>query len=150
MIDFRSPFLPAKLWLKCKNCENLYTYAFPDEYIYTSDKIEIINPDPNNIFDISNNASYLHLWNRILNKASSFTSGKDILEMGIGDGEFIAVALEMRYHIDALEILRTSCQRVSNILGISIICCDFFKVLHRQKIFYYYNGRCHRACKRSN
>lgn len=127
MANFSAPFSPAKLWIKCKNCQNLYTYSFPKKYINTSDEINTITPEKNNNHIISENTSFLYIWSSILNKIALYTKGQDILEVGIGNGEFIAVALEMGYKIDSIEIERDVCQKISNILDIEINCCDFLK-----------------------
>lgn len=127
MSNFSAPFLPAKLWIKCNNCNNLYTYAFPKEYTTTSDEVKVIKPELGKENEISEHTSYLYVWSEILNKISNYTSGKNILEVGIGNGEFIAVALEMGYNIESIEILKEVCQKISNILNVDIHCCDFLK-----------------------
>lgn len=127
MANFSAPFLPAKLWVKCNNCNNLYTYAFPKEYINTSDEVKVIKPELGKENEISEHTSYLYVWSEILNKISNYTSGKNILEVGIGNGEFIAVALEIGYNIESIEILKDVCQKISNILNVDIHCCDFLK-----------------------
>lgn len=127
MINFSTPFLPAKLWVKCNNCQNLYTYAFPKEYINTSDEIEVIKPEVNSENEISEYTDYLYVWSEILNKIAKYTSGRNVLEVGIGNGEFIAVALEMGYNIESIEIVKDVCQKIANILNVEINCCDFLK-----------------------
>lgn len=127
MSNFSAPFLPAKLWIKCNNCNNLYTYAFPKEYINTSDEVKVISPELGKENEISKHADYLYIWSAILNKIANHTSGKNILEVGIGNGEFIAVALEMGYNIESIEIVKEVCQKIANILNVEINCCDFLK-----------------------
>lgn len=127
MINFSAPFLPAKLWVKCNNCNNLYTYAFPKQYLNSSDKIELIKPEIGKENEISEHTDYLYIWSEILNKISNHTSGKNILEVGIGNGEFIAVALEMGYNIESIEIVKDVCQKIANLLNVEINCCDFLK-----------------------
>lgn len=127
MSNFSAPFLPAKLWIKCNNCNNLYTYAFPKQYTSLSESLELIKPQSENNNTISEYVSNLSTWSEILNKLSKYSSGKDILEVGIGNGEFIAVALEMNYDIECIEILKGLAQKISNILNINIYCCDFLK-----------------------
>lgn len=69
----------------------------------------------------------LRSWSEILNQCTAANGGKHILEVGIGHGEFIAVALEMGYDIEAVELLEEVAQKVSNCLDFPIWCSDFLK-----------------------
>lgn len=113
-------FPPAKLWMKCGRCGNYFTYNFPKENIgtinghYTNEKSNII---------LENKFS-LSLYNQIFQQFKSLTSGKEYLEIGVGTGEMLAVALEFGYHVDAVEICREDCERISSVLDVNIRWCD--------------------------
>lgn len=127
MADFDYPFEPFKLWMKCESCSNIYTERFPEDFLSLSTHQKDIIPDENNeaaVSDISSGHT-LSIWSDILNKLKVFNSKKALLEVGIGNGELLSVALEMGYDVNAVEIVEESAQRVSNILGIPIHCGDF-------------------------
>ena len=111
-----SAFPPAKLWMKCNHCGNYFTYNFPKKSIginnghYTKERAA----------DTLQNKFRLENYNLIFNTFKKLTSGKEYLEIGIGTGEMLAVALEFGYHVEAVEICREDCERVSQALGIDI------------------------------
>ncbi len=127
MINFDNPFLPAKLWMKCKNCHNLYTYQYPEQLLEMGQHCEVVFSEhsPNHILEAM--PIQLRSWCDILNALQKYTKGKNLLEVGTGTGELLAVALEMEYQIDAVEIVKEDAQKVSNILNIPIWCCDFLQ-----------------------
>ena len=127
MADFDHPFQPFKLWMKCTGCGNLYTEQFPEEFLALSEHQKEIVPSENSENAVSNitSAHTLAIWSDILNKLRKYTDKKALLEVGIGNGELLSVALEMGYEPNAVEIVEESAQRVSNILGIPIHCGDF-------------------------
>lgn len=127
MAHFDNPFEPFKLWMKCESCHNLYTKRFPEEFLAQSDHQKEITPGENSETAVSNiaNGGKLSIWSDILNKLKEFSDKKSLLEVGIGNGELLSVALEMGYDANAVEIVEESAQKVSDILGIPIHCGDF-------------------------
>ena len=114
---------PLKLWKKCHGCENLYAYNFPIQEMgnmnghYTKkDSYSIIEPRYG-----------LRVYSDIFNKCKQYTNGNKYLEIGIGGGEMLAAAMEMGYEVDAVEICKEDCEKVSSVLGIDIKWCDFMK-----------------------
>lgn len=124
---FEHPHLPAKLWMKCGDCGNLYTWKYPEELLTQAEHPQTVQPDAAKTRTAGRLeiAGILPIWSTILNKLNSYTSGKDLLEVGIGEGCLLAVALEMGYQADAVEIVRQSAQDVADILGIPIWNGDF-------------------------
>lgn len=110
-------FPPAKLWIKCSHCDNYYTYNFP-------------LPDVGNInghyttSDVIKPRFTLNTYSPIFTRLKELSSGTDYLEVGIGNGEMLAIAQEFGYHADAVEICRADCERVSTALGVDVKCCD--------------------------
>jgi 2-polyprenyl-3-methyl-5-hydroxy-6-metoxy-1,4-benzoquinol methylase len=127
MIDFDYPHLPAKLWMRCGGCGNLYTYQYPEELLTQADHPALIRPDPEKALTAVRqaNAIILSTWSAILNKLGGYTKGRELLEVGIGEGCLLAVALEMGYAADAVEIVAQSAQEVADILRIPIWNGDF-------------------------
>lgn len=127
MTNFDYPFQPFKLWMKCDSCKNLYSEQFPEEFLALSTHQEEIVPSEDHEAAVSGitNARILTIWSDILNKLRKYTNKKTLLEVGIGNGELLSVALEMGYEPNAVEIVEESAQKVSNILGIPIHCGDF-------------------------
>lgn len=113
-------FAPAKLWMKCDSCHNLYAYNFPIQeraeinghYTQKNSHTITLRHHPSTYSDLFNNIK-LH------------NSGTRYLEVGIGNGEMLACALEMGYQTDAVEICREDCENVSGLLGLDIKWADF-------------------------
>lgn len=127
MNDFEYPHLPAKLWMKCGGCGNLYTWKYPEELLTQAEHPALVQPDKSRALAAtrSSNASILSIWSTILNKLRGYAPGKNLLEVGIGEGCLLAVALEMGYKPDAVEIVRQSAQEVADVLQIPIWNGDF-------------------------
>lgn len=113
-------FPPAKLWMKCGHCGNYFTYNFPKENVGT------INGHYTKAGSgiILNNKFSLDVYNQIFQRFKSMTSGNEYLEIGVGTGEMLAIALEFGYHAEAVEICREDCERISAGLGADIKWCD--------------------------
>lgn len=125
MQDFCHPDLPVKLWMKCESCGNLYTWKYPEGRLVSPEDSRVIRPYPEVYLTAAANSSILALWCDVLNTLERYTSGRSLLEVGIGHGELLAVALEMGYQPDAVEISEETAQRVANLLGIPIWRGDF-------------------------
>lgn len=115
-------FAPAKLWMKCSSCHNLYAYNFPIQK-----RAEI-----NGHYTKKNSRNFVFkhhpsLYSNLFNNIKSFNSGNRYLEVGIGNGEMLACALEMGYQTDAVEICREDCENVSGLLGLDIKWADFLE-----------------------
>lgn len=134
MINYNQDFLPSKLWLKCNDCNNLYTQYFPSKFFERKNDLKIITPNSDTIDDIIQIPTYLlSNWCNILQSLKQYTKGKNILEIGIGNGAFIATALEMDYNIECIEIEEYLAQKISNLLDHNIICCDFLDLPENKK-----------------
>lgn len=82
----------------------------------------VVAPDPTkDLISISGtNANILSIWSNILNRVSAYTDGKKLLEVGVGSGELLAVALELGYLPEAVEIVPEVAHKIANIVGVSI------------------------------
>ena len=119
----KNSFPPAKLWMKCPNCDNFYTYNFPMQSVgeinghYTKkENVEFIEPR----FMLSEyNDTFLNL--------KKLSTGNEYLEIGIGNGEMLAVAQEFGYNVSGVEICKDDCERISYLLNIDIKNTDIIK-----------------------
>lgn len=114
-------FAPIKLWKKCCDCHTIFAYNFPVS------EMANINGHYTRNFSYKKIEPFhsLRIYSDIFNKCKQFTAGKKYLEIGIGRGEMLAVALEMGYEVDAVEICKEDCEKVSSVLDIDIKWCDF-------------------------
>lgn len=126
IVNYNHNFLPAKLWMICKKCNNLYFQYFLLKFSFTKNSLKIIYPQENQTQNLTQYQKFnaisdyiLRDWCNILHNLKQSTKGKDILEIGIGNGELIAKALEMNYDIDCVEIEEDVAQKISNLLEMS-------------------------------
>lgn len=113
-------FPPAKLWMKCNRCRNYYTYSFP------LSEVDVINGHYTQTKEIQTLSARapLDYYNHIFNRLQELAQGKDYLEIGIGNGEMLAVAQEFGYQVDAVEICKEDCEKVSAVLQVDVKWCD--------------------------
>ena len=122
-------FLPAKLWMKCPECGNLYTRYFPTEFLSISEETPTaLTPHPERMDTQGTNGGVLHIWGEILKKLSALTQGQDLLEVGVGKGELISVAQELGFDVTAVELVGSIAQHVADVLDIPVIQADFLKL----------------------
>ncbi len=110
---------PAKLWMKCDKCENLFTYNFP-----VSEAVLINGTYSKKKGEMLGNKYLLSLYNPIFNQFKMLAKGTDYLEIGVGTGEMLAAAQEFGYHVEAVEICREDGERISSVLDVNINWCD--------------------------
>ncbi len=138
MNHFENPFEPVKTWIKCNHCGNLFTRKFPEEFLKQCEHYELmspnITPDISRFCCVSKTSSQiLSIWCNILNELHKYTKGKSLLEVGIGTGELLAVAIELGYDTNAVELRKDRAQEIANMLSIPIWSCDFLKFESEKK-----------------
>lgn len=119
-LNNKKGFSPVKLWKKCKVCENIYSYNFPVSEVENINGHYTVNKENETL---KHNFS-LSLYNDIFKRISKLTKGKNYLEIGIGTGEMLAVALEFGFEVHAVEICKEDAERVAAALDVHITCCD--------------------------
>lgn len=126
---FEPPHLPAKLWMRCGSCGNMYTWKYPEELLALSDHAETIYPQDGEYLTAVEDTSggMLAIWSDILNKLCALANGNTLLEVGIGHGELLAVAQELGLEADGVEIMPEAAQKVANMLKLPIWCGDFLR-----------------------
>lgn len=121
-INYEPFFQPAKLWMKCSACGSLFAYNFPEltqeDFVGcdTSDKESDIRPR----FQLS-------LFSDVLLAIQTFTQGRRLLEVGVGNGELMAVATEMGYTVEGVEIALKEAEKIRNQLQLTVHCGDFLE-----------------------
>lgn len=127
MSNFEYPHLPVKLWMKCEVCGNLYTWQYPKALLELSNHAEIVYLRADQrLTSIENTSSLiLAIWSDILHELQAYSGGNTLLEVGVGKGELLAVAQEMGFEADGVEIMAESAQKVADMLGMPIWCGDF-------------------------
>lgn len=127
--DFSYPALPVKLWMRCEGCENLYTWNFQETYLKQAEYTHCIQLEPEKYWTTTEKTSSfsLALWSEVLERLQKLSDGNTLLEVGVGRGELIAVALEYGYNIDAVELNPEIAKKAANLLGIPVWNCDFLK-----------------------
>lgn len=134
MNNFDTLFLPAKLWMRCQDCGNLYTRFFPTEFLQLGAQPKVLQPNPERMVVRQVQANSLHTWSNILNKIRAHTPGTSLLEVGVGQGHLIAVALEMGYDVTAVELLEEEAQETADLLGLPVICGDFLHLAEDRQV----------------
>ena len=128
MNDFDTLFLPAKLWMRCQDCGNLYTRYFPSEFLKLGAATKLLQPDPNSVLTQKVEGLPLPIWSSILNKIRTYTNGRTLLEVGVGEGHLVAVAQEMGYEVTAVEVSTDQAQKIANLLQLPVINGDFLNL----------------------
>lgn len=121
------PYGPAVMWMQCDNCHNLFTRYYPEE-LYCPSVVQQVKFSPNTDADCVTEAqqNYLAHWSQILRRIQTYQPNIErVLEVGVGQGELIACALELGYQIECVEIERETAQKIADILDVAIWCCDF-------------------------
>lgn len=125
MDDFDTLFQPAKLWMRCEKCGNLYTRWFPTEFLKLGAAPRVLASAPDCMAVRQVDGRDLRIWSDILNKIRAHTAGRSLLEVGVGQGHLIAVAQEMGYDVTAVELLEQEAQTTADLLQLPVICGDF-------------------------
>ncbi len=134
--DYAPMFLPVKLWMRCQDCETLYTRWFPEEFLALGQEPILLYPRKDRIAVQDASSTLLRSWNEVLNVAQALLpeDGTDLLEVGVGNGYLIAVAQEMGYQVTAVEIDREMAQGAADLLGCPILCGDFLKMPEEHQV----------------
>jgi 2-polyprenyl-3-methyl-5-hydroxy-6-metoxy-1,4-benzoquinol methylase len=129
MSNFGNPFSPAKLWMKCGCCGNMFTYSWAKSFLHPEIREQkvLLPRDEQKYIPCEHSAGALNIQNDILIRTQNVTSGKKLLEVGIGNGDLAAVALELEYDVTLVEIDEATGQTVADLLEIPVVCTDFLQ-----------------------
>lgn len=122
---FNNTFAPAKLWCHCNQCQNHFVYNLPKE-IYNAQTDFTLTSEINEIGQIVKAPlQSLAIYGDIIRAIRQYNEGKRYLEVGVGRGEFIAVAKEMGLEIHAVELSASTCKNIELLLGVPVVQADF-------------------------
>ncbi len=107
------------------SCDNLYSRFVAKSFTDQSLTRKLITPNYSEENVPPASTFYFSEWCEIIQKINSYRKIDSVLEIGVGDGSFIATALEMNLSVDAVEIDEESAQKISDLLDIDIYCSDF-------------------------
>ncbi|MEC2055481.1 glycosyltransferase [Peribacillus psychrosaccharolyticus] len=120
-IDFVNGFNPVRLWMYCEVCEHIFANNIPLE-------ISNLLNNSSSVYERSPNLNLIHLNDEIINRIKQYTKGSNFMEIGIGSGEMLAVALEHGYNVTGIDIRKSLAKNVSDLLEIEINCVDFLDI----------------------
>ena len=109
---------PVLLWMYCDKCHHVYTNEFPEH--------EISDPGSNiqSVRTFPTEPTLFPYYSRILSKLATYTSGTELLEVGLGGCECALVAREMGYNVFGIDIAE-SCLSTAKKYGIEAESHDF-------------------------
>lgn len=117
-LDFIPGFDPIRLWLHCPDCHHLFAGRYPHNLseLLTGTAFE---------FNLKPKMHLLSQLGPVLMEISRHAPGSRLLEVGVGAGEFSAVAKEYMFDVTGLDIRPPYAQAVSNMLNIPVHQIDF-------------------------
>ncbi|HET7629637.1 MAG TPA: class I SAM-dependent methyltransferase [Bacillales bacterium] len=117
-IGFVPGFDPIKTWKYCDECHHIYTERYPNDL---SGVLSASNPGHYQ----APRQHYFPTMSGILNDILPYAPGNQLLEVGVGSGEMIAVANEMHFQATGIEIRPSYAKAVSETFGIPIKAVGF-------------------------
>ncbi|PZD97825.1 hypothetical protein DNH61_00770 [Paenibacillus sambharensis] len=117
-LDFIPGFNPVRVWNRCPDCHHLFTSSYPmnlDELL-TSTAFS---------FNLNPNSRLFPMISQIMTRIKEQTPGNRLLEVGVGAGEFSAVAKEFLFDVTGMDIRPVYAKRVSEMLGVPILTENF-------------------------
>jgi 2-polyprenyl-3-methyl-5-hydroxy-6-metoxy-1,4-benzoquinol methylase len=119
-LDFIHGFHPIRLWMCCDDCHHLFAYNYPVQLgeLLTNSSFE---------FNLIPKTNLFSRISPIVMMISQIAPGSRLLEVGVGGGEFSAVAKEFLFDVTGLDIRPKYAEAVSRMLSISVFTEDFQK-----------------------
>ncbi|MRG84778.1 class I SAM-dependent methyltransferase [Salinibacillus xinjiangensis] len=116
---FSIGFNPIRIWMKCDSCHHIFAFNFPK-------KLEkILQTDVKDYYVNEEVINKLWLFGKTISNIKQYTRGNDLLEIGVGAGGLIAVAKEMGFNVEGIEIRPAYAEAVSNKFDIPIEATSF-------------------------
>jgi len=122
---------PVRTWVKCKECELIYSNPIPDESsldryysIIAEEKFGGIYGDIDTRFEF-----LVSMASRRLEKIENYNTGnKSILDIGTGIGVFVGVANDRGWIADGIELTHEDCNYAKDKYGIQLIQKNFYDI----------------------
>ncbi|GMK38273.1 hypothetical protein PCCS19_13270 [Paenibacillus sp. CCS19] len=117
-IDFLHGFHPVRLWMACDDCHHLFAHNYPVQLndILSNSAFE---------FNLKPKPHLFPLLSSIVMNITNLAPGRKLLEVGVGAGEFSAVAKEFLFDVTGLDIRSAYAKAVSEMLDIPVYTSDF-------------------------
>ncbi len=125
-IDFIDGFNPIRTWMYCKTCRHIFARNYPTNLngiLHGNSAGFYMNPKIN-LFPLIGD---------IISGIKRHTCGNRLLEVGVGAGEFSAVAKEYGFTVTGIDVRKANAENVSKQLGINIFCSDFLAFSANEK-----------------
>ncbi len=106
-------FNPIRLWLKCPDCNHLFSKYFPEKLFLFNDKPRRPNP------------AFFSYYSEVLANIRNYTNGMKILEVGIGASECALAAREIGYDVLGLDVIEKHVEYAKQTFGLRAVTCDF-------------------------
>ncbi|GIP60219.1 class I SAM-dependent methyltransferase [Paenibacillus woosongensis] len=113
-------YSPVKVWMYCEPCEHIFSYNNPSS-------LSDMKFDGINFNLMPSKLDFLPTIGENLRELKRNVTGKKLLDVGIGGGELLAVAKELHFEVEGLEIVKKQADHIANFLGIPVTACDFLK-----------------------
>lgn len=116
---------PVRVWMHCESCNHLYAEEFPEfpeQNRQTFDRTQKHSEDT----AMPTKTHLFPYYSELLGKLGQFTTGSELLEVGIGGCECSLVAQEMEFHVFAVDIAEANVLQAQK-YGIDAKQLDFMK-----------------------
>lgn len=125
-LSFVVGFHPIRQWRKCGECSTLFASHYPKnlgDVLASSAPPSILSPKVNRFVAIA----------RIMRDLLAYAPETTLLEVGVGAGEFSAVAQEMGFEVTGLDIRPAYAEAVAKRYGFPVHVVDFLDYSASQK-----------------
>lgn len=97
---FLRGFAPVRAWMMCRPCHHIYTYSYPENLaalLGATAPARRLEPEPR----------FYAVIGRAIAEVQQRAPERTLLEVGVGAGEYAAVAAEMGFEVRGIEIRET-------------------------------------------
>lgn len=113
VIEMGSPHVqsynPVRLWMRCDNCNHLYAEEFPEPEVAAPKDISRSKAK-----GMPTKPQLFSFYSEVLTNLSQYTTGINLLEIGIGGSECSLAAAEMGYDVFGIDILEGNVVQARN------------------------------------
>ncbi|EGG33971.1 class I SAM-dependent methyltransferase [Paenibacillus sp. HGF5] len=125
-LSFNKIYSPVKVWMRCESCDHIFSLNNPTslrQLKYEGVNFRMMPPK----------YAFLPTIGEILIRLQQYSKGQKLLDVGIGGGELLAVAKELQFDVEGLEIVELQAKHVSTILNIEVHACDFLEYMTNKR-----------------
>ena len=125
-LSYNKMYSPLKVWMHCSSCDHLFAFnnpSFLSELKFDGVNFKMMTPKLGFLPTIGDN----------LKQLQQYSHGNRLLDVGIGGGELLAVAKELMFDVEGLEIVEMQANHIAEMLNIKVHACDFLKYVTDKK-----------------